>query len=91
MRLTRRVKAKNAITLELKQIKIQINFNLTSCHFAAELSGARNPKPCSIKTTTLIKPYKKVYYSKVLTKNILYMLKCIYEQKRNRNQFWKQY
>ena len=64
MRLTRRVKAKNAITLELKQIKIQINFNLTSCHFAAELSGARNPKPCSIKSTMLIKPIKKFAIAK---------------------------
>ena len=31
--------------------------SLGLCHFDAELSVARNPKPCSVIITTLIKPF----------------------------------
>ena len=35
---------------------------LPLCHFDAELSGARNPKPCSIKSTTLVKPFIPIWF-----------------------------
>ena len=35
---------------------------LSLCHFDAELSGARNPKPCSTTTTALIKHFITIWF-----------------------------
>ena len=46
--------------------------SLGLCHFDAELSVARNPKPCSVIITTLIKPF----YSKLkFFNNVVYSTK----------------
>ena len=55
--LTRRVKAKNAITLGLKLY----SYTKLTTRYMSFRGGdkvvARNPKPCSMKITILIKPY----------------------------------
>ena len=35
---------------------------LPLCHFEAELCGARNPKPCNMTTTALIKPFIPIWF-----------------------------